>query len=294
MKIPLDNFNACDDFFVMVIDALILTAGMKMMKMDNLDEVPSDLYVADPQNFWMLPKEDRLELIQTIAMKIVDMFVDVSFNDHKDFTYVDKTNLYARNLLSLGLFYFEYSDAIREGDGERVLRCWHYMLPMFISSGRKNYAIEAFNLLLQHDFSLPPRQAAELIWGRFVNTSGLPGRNISNDLHMEHLNRVIKTSIQNLGSSKTEAAITRLGKVLRILNPVLQNFDQDTGVSSISGKHKKPKEDKDINIILKNLSSSFNIIPHRTYSSFPNPRDPLHAINLQDLLTWIIDHLTSR
>ncbi len=184
MKIPLDNFNACDDFFVMVIDALILTAGMKMMKMDNLDEVPSDLYVADPQNFWMLPKEDRLELIQTIAMKIVDMFVDVSFNDHKDFTYVDKTNLYARNLLSLGLFYFEYSDAIREGDGERVLRCWRYMLPMFISSGRKNYAIEAFNLLLQHDFSLPPRQAAKLIWGRFVNTSGLPGRNISNDLHM--------------------------------------------------------------------------------------------------------------
>ncbi len=97
------------------------------------------------------------------------------------------------------------------------------------------------------------------IWGRFVNTSGLPGRNISNNLHMEHLNRVIKTSIQNLGSSKTEAAITRLGKVLRILHPVLQIFDQDTGVSSTFGKHKKPKEDKDINIIIFSCKAGFPI-----------------------------------
>ena len=69
------------------------------------------------------------------------------------------------------------------------------MLPLFISSGRKNYAIEALNLLVQHDFSLPPHQAAELIWGRFINTTGLPGRNIPNDLHMEHLNRSVKTAI---------------------------------------------------------------------------------------------------
>ncbi len=28
----------------------------------------------------------------------------------------------------------EFKDAIREGDGERVLRCWKYMIPIFSAS----------------------------------------------------------------------------------------------------------------------------------------------------------------
>lgn len=291
VKVPLDNFNACDDFFVLVVNCLILTAGTKMMEMESMDDTPSDRHVADPENVWMLSMEERQDLILTVSMKIVDMFVDTSFNAHEDYLYSDRANVYSRRLLSLGLFYLEYSDAIREGDGERVLRCWRYMLPMFVSSGRKNYAIEAFNLLLQHDFSLPPRQAAELIWGRFINTSGLQGRNLPNDLHMEHLNRVVKTAIQNLGSNKTETAITRVGKVLRILHPLLKSFDEDNSVSSASGKHNKPKEDKDINILMKNLSLSFDVVPDRAYPSFPNPRDPLHARSSEDIKIWIMDHL---
>ena len=88
------------------------------------------------------------------------------------------------------------------------------MLPMFVASGRKNYALESLNLLLQHDFLLPPRQAAELMWGRFINVHGVPGRNISNDMHMEHLNRIVKHSIDGLGANKTEAAIVKTGKHL--------------------------------------------------------------------------------
>ena len=118
-------------------------------------------------------------------------------------------NLHARHLLALGCFYLEFSHAICEGDGDRVLRCWRYMLPMFISSGRKNYAIEALNLLVQHDFSLLPRQAAELIWGRFINTTGLPGRNIPNDLHMEHLNRSVKTAFKILVQIKRRQEIQK-------------------------------------------------------------------------------------
>ena len=294
VQVPLNNFNACYDFFVLVVNCLILTAGMKMMEMESLDDTPSDRHVADPENVWMLSVEERQDLIQTVSIKIVDMFVDMTFNDNEDCLTTDKANLYSRRLLGLGLFYLEYSDAIREGDGERVLRCWRYMLPMFVSSGRKNYAIEAFNLLLQHDFSLPPRQAAELIWGRFINTTGLQGRNIPNDLHLEHLNRMVKTAIQNLRSNKTEAAITRVGKVLRILHPLLHNFDEENGVSSPSGKHSKPKEDKDINILMRNLSLSFELVPDRVYPSFPNPREPLHARSSEDLKTWITDHIKKK
>ena len=64
----------------------------------------------------------------------------------------------------------EFCDAIREGDGERVLRCWRYLLPVFKSSGRKNYSIEVLNMLCQFQYELTPRHAQELIWSRFVST----------------------------------------------------------------------------------------------------------------------------
>ena len=94
-----------------------------MMEMESLDDTPSDRHVADAENVWMLSVEERQDLIQTVAIKIVDMFVDMTFIDNEDCLNTDKANLYSRCLLGLGLFYLEYSDAIREGDGERVLRC---------------------------------------------------------------------------------------------------------------------------------------------------------------------------
>ena len=112
------------------------------------------------------------------------------------------------------MFLPEYSDSIREGDGERVLRCWKYMLPMFHSSRRNNYALESLHLLFQHDFSLLPKQAIELIWSRFVNVHELPGKNIPNDLHMEHLNRLLKVALQGLGQIRQRRPSQLLLKLL--------------------------------------------------------------------------------
>jgi L1 cell adhesion molecule like protein len=148
------------------------------------------------------------------------------------------------------------------------------------------------NLLLHHDFTLPPRQAAELIWSRFVNTKGQQGTNIPNDLHMEHLNRLVKTAIQGLGVDKTERAITRVGKVLRVSSPLLDNFDSENGVAKGSGKHGKPSEEKDIKIVLKDISSVFKVFPKRAHNFFPDPRHPLRAKPLEDLKEWIVNHLS--
>ena len=59
------------------------------------------------------------------------------------------------------------------------------------------------NVILLHDFlhRLSPKEAERLIFNRFINTSGHPGRNISCDLHIEHLNRELKNCI-NPGSVK--------------------------------------------------------------------------------------------
>ena len=90
--------------------------------------------------------------------------------------------------MSLGLLLMEFTDGIREGDGNRNIRCWRYFLPIL-------YSVEAFVLLSQYKFLFTPRMAAQLKWSRTINTHGRIGKNISCDLHMEHSNRDVKTSI---------------------------------------------------------------------------------------------------
>lgn len=42
---PIDGFNACDDFFNLVIEALVVVAAMKKFGMSSLQGVPSELWV---------------------------------------------------------------------------------------------------------------------------------------------------------------------------------------------------------------------------------------------------------
>ena len=95
-------------------------------------------------------------------------------------------------------------------------------------------------MLCQCKFKLSPRMSEELLWSRFINTHGLPGRNIPTDLHMEHLNRVLKEAIRSLGVSKTNAAIERVANALGELSPVLDQFDKENSVMECSKARKIP------------------------------------------------------
>ena len=37
VKVPLDDFNACDEFFVLVVKSDILAATMKMLEISDVD-----------------------------------------------------------------------------------------------------------------------------------------------------------------------------------------------------------------------------------------------------------------
>ena len=99
------------------------------------------------------------------------------------------------------------------------------MLLLFKASGRSNYSIEALTLLTQYHIVLPPNLAEQLKWSRFVNTSGLPGHNISCDLHNEHLNRLVKIEIEGLGANKSKKAITRSGKAIGVVTKAVETLN---------------------------------------------------------------------
>ena len=291
---PIDCFDPCEDFFVLIVEAYIVAVAMKLLKLHNLSDVPSEEYATHGDVTWTLTAEERSPILEKITKSIIDKFMSINYNaPNAPSASSDKVYLYSSQLLTLGSIYLEFRDAIKEGDGSRVLRCYRYLLPMFISSGKKNYAIESLNLLLQHDYLLSPREVEELTWSRFINTHGQTGKNIPCDLHCEHLNRLCKTSITNLQANKTTNSMCRVARALGTIYPVLDNFDKGNNVTKSSSTHREPNSSEDFKAVLDCLNrfDVFNDSHSRKHQSFPKPRDPLHAKLHEDIVAWIKDHI---
>ena len=208
----------------------------------------------------------------------------------------DNVKMYAEEVLSLGMIYSEYSDAIREGDGERVMRCWKFLLLIFKAAQRKNYACEAFNLLSQHKFVLSPRLSQQLMWSRFINAHGGAGNNVPADLHMEHLNRVLKDGIKGLGANKTDRAITRLGKCINSIDDVLNTFDEDHQVRHTSGYHTEASAKKDIEVIMEELTKKVRPFSHskgRCHKQVKITRGLMKTLKKETFHSWMDDKWTN-
>ena len=65
---------------------------------------------------------------------------------------------------------------------------------------------------------------------------------------MEHLNRVAKMAIWGLGVNKTAKSVTRIGKSIGVLKKVLDTFDEQNSVPSVSGAHISRSSQKDLYI----------------------------------------------
>lgn len=267
----------------------IIAAALTMLEMKTVNDIPSERVLPNAQNLWMESATTRKEVLEKTCKELLDTFVSFSFHTEDSKMTTDKVREYGRQLLGLGLLYEEYSDAIREGDGERLLRCWRYLLPIFKASGRKNYACEVLNMLYQHQYQLP-QLSSQLLWSRFVNLHGRPGKNIPGDLHMEHLNRLAKEAIKNLGANKTEKGSIRVGKAIGTIGPVLQQFDNVSTVSLSSGAHRRASIDKDRNIVINELMKKkvFQTILQRKHCTFPHSKNILRSIPKKDLLDWMV------
>ena len=110
---------------------------------------------------------------------------------------------------------------------------------------------------------------------------------------MEHLNAIAKGCIKSLGANKTEVAIQRSARALGTIVPVLDQFDAQNNVPSISGVHKRASTEKDQALIISELQKMkvYDVIPGRMHETFPHPKNALRQKNLQELKAWITDRL---
>ena len=203
---------------------------------------------------------------------------------------VDGVYNYASAVLNDGLLLLEFRDAIREGDGIRILRCWKVMLLYFHSARHHNYAIEAIRLIAMVNATATARVAAQITWSRVINTRGAAGHNIPADLMNEHLNRYLKDAVGGVGANVSESTIIQCGKSLHGLRKISQNFDKQNCLHPDSIEHSRPSLKKDHQLITKELSSSriFDYVPGRAHFTFKNIKpNASQLVNLSKLIESI-------
>ena len=189
----------------------------------------------------------------------------------------DKIYNYVRVLCHYGALVTEFKDAWHFGDGECEYQCWCVLQPHFKASGQTKYSLEALRLQFQV-------KSLSII----ILPNGI-GRNIPCDLYNEHIVKLIKDIIANMGPNLTEKALQRAARSSSTLHLVCKQFDDQSNVpvtSAHSTKGDKVDTQKVVTAVLNN--NLLNTVPGRRHSKYQTMRlNPLWNWKRKDTIDWI-------
>lgn len=94
-------------------------------------------------------------------------------------------------------------DAIKEGDGYRLVNCYKFVLLFAYKFKHTKYAYVLLLFFVLTCAVLSKEQSFSLIVNRFINSTGKLGGNIPLDLFMEHLNLLLKRLGKGMGGNMT-------------------------------------------------------------------------------------------
>ena len=260
--------KAAEDFLLVVLHSHIIAAAKAIL---------SDAEARD---------------VVSLAKSIVDSFINLTV---LSLNYVpnvstNRVSMHAQEVLTLGLLWHNFHDSIKEGDGDRMLRCWKFNFLAFKAAKRKNYSIEALNLLLQVNYLLSPREAAQVKWCHTVNTMNHQGHNIPMDLHLEHFNRRLKSILRNMGSDVTERSVKLAAESIDVVHHVYNVFLAQSSEQKLdSVRHSYSSFEKDFKLILSVLQEQKVFISKtsRHHSSFKKLKPLFDQLKYEEILKWI-------
>ena len=266
---PEDNMNAAEDFMQTVLEGYIVGAANELMGSKWEGTLPD------------------------LAEKIVENYVRILVDKAVQSTDEVFTYTVACEVISLGLLWFNYRDATQEGDGNRVMMIWKFLLLVFKSSGRRNYAKEAAMMLLNYHCIYSDQKAAQIKNSRFVNTVGRKGCNIPCDLFMEHLNRRQKRVIRHMGSNVQPPSLVRAAKAIRVVNSVCTVIEEETRGRSESNRHSKPSSSKDFKQLLEQIIEHklCKVSPMRRHTSISIKQCLLETVDKEKVESWIVENV---
>ena len=195
--------------------------------------------------------------------------------------------------MTLGLIWWNYYDAINEGDGDRLLRIWKYLTIIFRETGHRNYAKEGALLLIQYHFMASERVSMQILTSRFINTKGRTGCNLPCDLHLEHLNRRLKGVLTRMESNVKPSSVTRAARAIGVVDEICRSFGNEMGRQDDSDKHRKPSYIKDYKLILDELDAIdiYKNIPNRKHKNIFLKKNILESVNVDKYTDWIVERI---
>ncbi len=111
---PEKNMNAAEDFMLLLVHTHVIAAARNLML------------------------DDPVFCVKKMAKLIVDKFIhEPNPTSTASTTGDDTIHLYATELLSLGLLWHGFHDAVKESDGDRILRYWKLLLVVFKLSSHR-------------------------------------------------------------------------------------------------------------------------------------------------------------
>lgn len=103
------NFNACNDFLVLVITCHVLAAAMEYLGMKSLDDTPAESVIQNASEVWTLTKEKRKDLLDFICAEIVNRHIPFQFHDNTA-PNIDQVGLFTTYVFTLVIDSAIYTD----------------------------------------------------------------------------------------------------------------------------------------------------------------------------------------
>lgn len=192
------------------------------------------------------------------------------------------------------LLFMNFNDAISEGDGNRLMRCWKFfLLHFYADSGSSKYSLEALYLQFQQQALLTPREAYRQRWNRSCNNHGHNGKNVPLDIELEHNNNLLKEAVRKMGPNLTTTTVKRAGKMVNMAKGMINQTSRECCMMRRSGEHFAKKTKKDLATLVESLfeEKAMENIPGRSYKHFAKvPRSSLKKLNMNALCKWVNQH----
>ena len=186
-----NNPDAYEEFFVSVRRAYLVVAFLEFFGMENTESDGPTKNLPE-QNASLEAKKEHFD-------KVLGKFVDYHVF-HLGVTVDDKVQNYGLSLIELFIVLMQLNDTIHEGDGDRNVINWKYLLWVFKANNKlSKYAIEGMYFLTSVKCMLTHQVSERVIWGRGTNKKGKIGVNMPNDLEMEHTIKSTKNLITSMG-----------------------------------------------------------------------------------------------
>ena len=198
---------------------------------------------------------------------------------------------YHKAKIRFGLLLADINDAVKEGDGKRLLNLYKNALLLYKCHGHTKYDYSILLFLTKVKAILSADKAESLVANRFFNTHGKQGENISMDLFLEHRNNCVKGYCDLFGPNFGEESAQRIARSSGITDEILRSVNSDCKILEKDKTRSSTDPSEAVKQIVADLLSinAFVFKPGREgYTSFPKiSANLVQGLDYRDLHNWM-------